>query len=440
MKAYTEQSYYELLEVSPSATIEEIVAAYQRAARLYDADSVALYPVGDPAQVEELKKLLLEAVEILSDPELRREYDKGLGITSSPEQAPASAPLATVTTAPRPQGAGEEAASPGGNEVQPAPRDRGPSTARPAASEAEAESPAQPRPPTPQRVHSTGPGYSISYLPKAAPTPRAHPVRSNESASASRALGPASAAGPELRSLAPALPLPAGAETSAADRWAMPPIGVRRSHPGGPADPSLASAAEPHASRPGGPLPSGASPSAEANAGHVSAPGPSSALDGAAEIGASKAPVHPAPAAAEPSRESPRPATARRALDSAPAIAQDSAIADAESALAHVHAQAAQRARDPRPRGIDIPPDAVFNGELLRHVRKARGMSLQVLAERTRISPRHIENLEADRYDALPATVYLRGIVMSIARELGLDPLRVSKAYLALVEKQLGRK
>jgi hypothetical protein len=431
MKAYTEQSYYELLEVSPSATIEEIVAAYQRATRLYDADSVALYPVGDPAQVEELKKLLLEAVEILSDPELRREYDKGLGITSSPEQAPAGAPLATVTAAPRAQGAGEEAASPGGNEVHPAPRDRGPPTARPAASDA--EPPAQPRPPTPQRVHSTGPGYSISYLPKTAPTPRAHPVRSNEGASASRALGPASAAGPELRSLAPALPLPAGAEASAADRWAMPPMGVRRSHPGGPADPSLASAAEPHASRPGGPQPSGASPSAEANA--SSAP-----PAGAAEIGASKAPAHPAPAAAEPSPESPRPATARRALDNAPVIAQDSAIADAESALAHVHAQAAQRARDPRPRGIDIPPDAVFNGELLRHVRKARGMSVQILAERTRISTRHIENLEADRYDALPPTVYLRGIVMSVARELGLDPLRVSKGYLALVEKQLGRK
>jgi hypothetical protein len=29
---------------------------------------------------------------------------------------------------------------------------------------------------------------------------------------------------------------------------------------------------------------------------------------------------------------------------------------------------------------------------------------------------------------------------MSIARELGLDPLRVSKGYLALVEKQLGRR
>ena len=121
-------------------------------------------------------------------------------------------------------------------------------------------------------------------------------------------------------------------------------------------------------------------------------------------------------------------------------LAQEAAIADAESALALVQAQVAQRTREPRPRGIDIPPDAVFNGELLRHVRKARGMSVQVLAERTRISPRHIENLEADRYDALPATVYLRGIVMNIARELGLDPLRVSKGYLALVEKQIGRR
>ena len=46
---------------------------------------------------------------------------------------------------------------------------------------------------------------------------------------------------------------------------------------------------------------------------------------------------------------------------------------------------------------------------------------------------RHWENVEADRYDALPATVYLRGMVMNLARELKLDPIRVTRSYLALV-------
>lgn len=97
-------------------------------------------------------------------------------------------------------------------------------------------------------------------------------------------------------------------------------------------------------------------------------------------------------------------------------------------------AQVSARAREMvRPsRGIDIPPDAVFNGELLRRVREARGMSVAQLVDRTRISTRHVENIEADRYEQLPAAVYLRGILVSIARELGLDPVRVSKAYLGL--------
>jgi cytoskeletal protein RodZ len=61
-------------------------------------------------------------------------------------------------------------------------------------------------------------------------------------------------------------------------------------------------------------------------------------------------------------------------------------------------------------------------------------VSLHQIAERTRIGARHLENLEADRYDALPATVYLRGILMSLSRELGLDGVRVARSYLQFVE------
>jgi hypothetical protein len=119
-------------------------------------------------------------------------------------------------------------------------------------------------------------------------------------------------------------------------------------------------------------------------------------------------------------------------LGEAPVLAQAAAIATAESALAQV----AGTLRDSRTRlktVVDIPAEAEFNGELLRRVRESRNMTLQVLAERTRISGRHMENIEADRYDSLPAAVYLRGMLMSIARELGLDPLRVSRSYMGLV-------
>jgi hypothetical protein len=87
-----------------------------------------------------------------------------------------------------------------------------------------------------------------------------------------------------------------------------------------------------------------------------------------------------------------------------------------------------------RPR-VDIPPGADFNGELLRRVREGRGLSLRQISDRTRISVSHLENVEADRYGELPALVYLRGIVTSLSKELGLDPSKVAKSYLGLMLK-----
>ena len=88
-----------------------------------------------------------------------------------------------------------------------------------------------------------------------------------------------------------------------------------------------------------------------------------------------------------------------------------------------------------RPRMPELPPDVEFNGELLRQVREARGLTLQQLAERTRIGRSHLERVEADRYSDLPPSVYLRGILMNLARELKLDAVRVSKSYLLLAAR-----
>jgi cytoskeletal protein RodZ len=83
----------------------------------------------------------------------------------------------------------------------------------------------------------------------------------------------------------------------------------------------------------------------------------------------------------------------------------------------------------------ELPPDVEFNGELLRQVREARGLTLQQVAERTRIGRAHLERVEADRYADLPPSVYLRGILVSLARELKLDATRVSKSYLLLAAR-----
>ena len=120
-------------------------------------------------------------------------------------------------------------------------------------------------------------------------------------------------------------------------------------------------------------------------------------------------------------------------------MSQEAAIGIAEASMAQLTARVREGRVTPthqeRPRSFEVPPEAEFNGELLRKVRQGKGLTVAQVGERTRIGKSHIENIEADRYEALPATVYLRGILMSLARELGLDSIRVSKSYLALVAK-----
>jgi hypothetical protein len=73
---------------------------------------------------------------------------------------------------------------------------------------------------------------------------------------------------------------------------------------------------------------------------------------------------------------------------------------------------------------------AEFSGAFLRAAREAAGISIEKLAERTRIRPQQLASLEAETFDALPPQVYVRGFVMAYARELGLDPERAWAGFL----------
>lgn len=80
-----------------------------------------------------------------------------------------------------------------------------------------------------------------------------------------------------------------------------------------------------------------------------------------------------------------------------------------------------------------VPDTTTWSGEVLRKLREARGLSLQQVSERTKVTRHHIENIEGDRFELLPASVYLRGILLSIARELRLDGQKVARSYLERV-------
>ncbi len=132
------------------------------------------------------------------------------------------------------------------------------------------------------------------------------------------------------------------------------------------------------------------------------------------------------------------------ALDGAPEVAAEAPGQRRAGEASTAQAAGASHAQSPRTEparvapssphpGYSIPEGGPWTGEVLRRVREARGLTLQQIAERTKVTRHHLENIEADRYAKLPAAVYLRGILMSLAKELRLDGQKVARSYLEQV-------
>ncbi len=541
MKPFEQQNYYELLEVPVSAPADDVRAAYSRLMELYAPDSIAVYALVAPEQVDSLRTRMTEAMETLTNAELRAEYDKGLGL-------PTQRMVEAVASGRTPSNEARTGAS---------------TVARAAEPLVSSVTPAVSAAPPPEEP-AVGPGdfratffrgFSFAYVssslqdtqslgnsvyvPSSRPAtssaePRSVPANDAVTASAppsespraeNVSLAPASSfarASSEPQAPASAVPVPASVSTSSnAGQGSPVPASVSTSNalvasastearPPAPLSaavsvstearsPAPTSAAASVFSEARAPAPVSAAASVSIEAGSptalpaarvaVEAAPPAAPVPVSAESAPSAPPVAPTTSAAvatarepalastalitAPSRQEGataharpqpggRPASSRGTSDTQPpplpssserarharqgagptrgnaqVLSQDATIATAEAALA-----VAARVREPqaRPRTPESPPDAEFNGELLRRVREARGQSLQQVADRTRITRSHLENVEADRYAALPPPVYLRGILMNLARELGLDPLRVSRSYLTLASEKSGKK
>jgi len=79
--------------------------------------------------------------------------------------------------------------------------------------------------------------------------------------------------------------------------------------------------------------------------------------------------------------------------------------------------------------------DGLYDGARLRRLRMARGIELDRLSSATKISISYLNALEDERFDVLPATVYVRGFLTAYARAVGLDADRVVPAYMERVAK-----
>ena len=60
-------------------------------------------------------------------------------------------------------------------------------------------------------------------------------------------------------------------------------------------------------------------------------------------------------------------------------------------------------------------------GDRLRLAREEKGLSLDEVARQTRIPIRHLQHIEQEEWDALPAITYTIGFVRSYANAVGLD-------------------
>jgi transcriptional regulator with XRE-family HTH domain len=72
--------------------------------------------------------------------------------------------------------------------------------------------------------------------------------------------------------------------------------------------------------------------------------------------------------------------------------------------------------------------DIVSIGERLRVAREAKGMSLDDVANRTRIPIRHLQHIETEDWDALPAVTYAIGFTRNYANAVGLDGAEIAVA------------
>lgn len=85
---------------------------------------------------------------------------------------------------------------------------------------------------------------------------------------------------------------------------------------------------------------------------------------------------------------------------------------------------------------VEAPAPAVSPGELLRHARKDKGLSIDEVLPHLGLPGRVLKALENDEYERLPAPMYVRGYVRRYCALLGIS----DEPVLEMVVQQLARR
>jgi hypothetical protein len=95
LKSWREQDYYEILEVGPKATEEEIRVAYDKLKTIYSAGYPGITVLFTTEEVKKIRDKVDEAYRVLRDPRSQREYD--LMLRGEGERPTVPPPSPTVT-------------------------------------------------------------------------------------------------------------------------------------------------------------------------------------------------------------------------------------------------------------------------------------------------------------------------------------------------------
>jgi flagellar biosynthesis protein FlhG len=79
-----------------------------------------------------------------------------------------------------------------------------------------------------------------------------------------------------------------------------------------------------------------------------------------------------------------------------------------------------------------------WTGARLRRARLRQGLELDDITKVTKVNPTYLAFIEDERFDGLPAAVYVRGFVVGYANCLGLDAKQVAASYVPRYEERKG--
>jgi flagellar biosynthesis protein FlhG len=85
----------------------------------------------------------------------------------------------------------------------------------------------------------------------------------------------------------------------------------------------------------------------------------------------------------------------------------------------------------------EIGPDTEFTGKILRKVRESQGIELVDISSKTKIARTHLQSIEEETFESLPALVYTRGFLIELAKQLRLDPAHVQRTYLRRMREEM---